>query len=290
MNPLNRLPLWFRQDIPDERTLNLLRLFSGFGVHTVCQEAQCPNIAHCFRNNAVTFMLLGNTCTRNCKFCAVNKSAGAKLAIDEDEPLRISNVVRMLDLKYAVITSVSRDDLPDGGAGMFAKTIELIHGVNKNIKVEVLIPDFCGKITSLESVLDARPDIIAHNIETVRRLYPDLRPGADYGISLDILSKIKALNQGTIAKSSIMLGLGEAEAEVIDTMQDLKNAKCDILTLGQYLAPSIKHYPVKEFVSIAQFKKYQDIAKTIGFKSVLSGPLVRSSYQAEEACKELVYV
>jgi lipoic acid synthetase len=189
-----------------------------------------------------------------------------------------------------VITSVTRDDLNDGGASHFAKTIKLIKEINKDIKVEVLIPDFCGKITSLELVLDAKPDIIAHNIETVRRLYPDLKPSADYGISLNILSKIKELNQETISKSSIMLGLGEAEPEVINTMQDLKNVKCDILSLGQYLAPSVKHYPIKEFISIAQFQKYQDIAKAIGFKSVLSGPLVRSSYQTEEVCKEFIYV
>ncbi len=287
---MNRLPSWFRQDIPDNKTLNLMRLFSEFAVHTVCREARCPNITYCFRNKKVTFMILGDTCTRNCKFCNVGTvlKTGQKCPpeVDLDEPHRISELVKLLGLNYVVITSVTRDDLEDGGAAQFARTIELIHG----IKVEVLIPDFCGKILNLECVLGTEPFVVAHNIETVRRLYSNLRPAADYELSLNVLSKIKELKPGIITKSSIMLGLGETEQEVIRTMQDLKNAKCDILTLGQYLAPSVNHYPVKEFISIEQFRKYQDTATAIGFKSVLSGPLVRSSYRAEEASKEFVYV
>jgi len=288
---MNKLPSWFRQDIPDDKTLDLMQLFSEFNLHTVCQEGRCPNITHCFRNKKVTFMILGDTCTRNCKFCGVSKSGTvASLSIDLDEPYRISQVVEILGLKYVVITSVSRDDLSDGGAGIFAETIELIHRLNRDIKVEVLIPDFCGKILCLEYVLDAGPDVVAHNIETVRRLSGELRPQADYQLSLGVLSKIKELNQAIITKSSMMLGLGETEQEAVHTMKDLRDNKCDILTLGQYLAPSVNHYPVKEFISIEQFKKYQDIGLGLGFKSVLSGPLVRSSYQAEEACKELIYV
>ncbi len=287
---MNRLPSWFRQDIPDNKTLNLMRLFSEFAVHTVCREARCPNITYCFRNKKVTFMILGDTCTRNCKFCNVGTvlKTGQKCPPEVDlyEPHRISELVKLLGLNYVVITSVTRDDLEDGGAAQFARTIELIHG----IKVEVLIPDFCGKILNLECVLGTEPFVVAHNIETVRRLYSNLRPAADYELSLNVLSKIKELKPGIITKSSIMLGLGETEQEVIRTMQDLKNAKCDILTLGQYLAPSVNHYPVKEFISIEQFRKYQDTATAIGFKSVLSGPLVRSSYRAEEASKEFVYV
>lgn len=290
---MNRLPAWFRQDIPDDKTLNLMHLFSEFGVHTVCKEAMCPNITHCFRNKKATFMILGNACTRNCRFCNVGTVLESKQKCPPpgpQEPYRISELVKLLGLSYVVITSVTRDDLEDGGARQFAKTTELIQGINKDIKVEVLIPDFCGKISSLECLLGARPDVVAHNIETVRGLYRDLRPDAGYELSLGVLNKIKELKPGAITKSSIILGVGETEQEVINTMQDLNNAKCDILTLGQYLAPSLRHYPVKEFITIGQFKKYQDIARTIGFKSVLSGPLVRSSYQAEEAYKELVYV
>jgi len=292
MSPINRLPPWFRQDIPDDKALDLMHLFSEFGVHTVCQGAKCPNLGYCFRNKKVTFMILGETCTRNCKFCNIGtvlnpKQNRPRLA---QEPSLISQVVKILGLRYVVITSVTRDDLEDRGARHFAKTIELIHGVNKEIKIEALIPDFRGRISSLECVLAARPFVVAHNIETVKRLYRDLRPDADYGLSLGILSRIKELKPEVITKSSIMLGLGETEQEVIETMQDLKNAECDILTLGQYLAPSARNYPVKEFISIEQFKKYQDTAKAFGFKSVLSGPLVRSSYLAEETSGELAYV
>jgi len=286
---VNKLPSWFRQDIPDGEVMNFRRLLSGFNVHTVCREAKCPNITGCFKNKQATFMILGDACTRNCKFCGVSKSEGAGLIVDKDEPLRISRVVEALGLKYAVITSVSRDDLPDGGAGMFAKTIELIHGINKDIKIEVLIPDFCGKITSLRRLLGARPEVVAHNIETVRRLYSGLRPLADYRLSLSVLSKIKELNPAVITKSSIMLGLGEREPEVLEVMKDLRKHGCDILTLGQYLAPSSGHYPVREFISIEQFGKYRDIGLGCGFKSVLSGPLVRSSYKAEEVFRELIY-
>jgi lipoic acid synthetase len=299
---MNKLPIWFRQEIPDEATWELAQLLTEFRVHTVCQEARCPNISHCFKNKRFTFMILGNTCTRNCRFCAVTKSANPvrrgpplsdrrlvlgrhfskgenkNLVLDEDEPYRISRLVERLDLDYVVITSVSRDDLVDGGATIFAKTIELIHKINEDIKVEVLIPDFRGKIQSIRSVLNAAPFVVAHNIETVKRLYPDLRPRADYELSLGILGKLKELNPWILTKSSLMLGLGETEKEVIATLRDLRSNCCDILTLGQYLAPSAGHYPVKEFVSIEQFERYRDIGLGLGFKSVLSGPLMRSSY------------
>jgi len=306
---MNRLPPWFRQDIPDNKTLDLMHLFSEFGVHTVCQEAKCPNMNYCFRNNKATFMILGDTCTRNCSFCnvnpvrntvqtreetlvsnGVNKSGGGSRLSQEawvDEAEKISTLVKMLGMRYVVITSVSRDDLADGGAGQFAKTIELVRGGNKDIEIEVLIPDFQGEISSLKCVLDACPDVIGHNIETVRRLYKDLRPKADYQLSLEVLSKIKQLKPQIHSKSSIMLGLGETEEEVINTMQDLRNANCDTLTLGQYLAPSVNHYPVKEFVGIEQFQKYRVTAVALGFKMVCCGPLVRSSFRAEEAYREL---
>lgn len=286
----SKLPSWFKQDIPDELTLRAKAIFSEFAVNTVCQEAKCPSITYCFKNRKAAFMILGNTCTRNCRFCAVNKSENKSLVIDKDEPYRISEVVKLLALNYVIITSVTRDDFPDGGANMFAKTIELIHGVNKNIKIEVLIPDFQGKISSLKCIVEAGPLVVAHNIETIQRLYRDLRPQADYRRSLELLSKIKELKPHINTKSSIMLGLGETEREVIGTMEDLRIHQCDILTLGQYLAPSIDHYPIKEFIKPEQFQKYRDIAIALGFKAVLSGPLVRSSYQAEKVCEELFNV
>lgn len=285
-----RLPLWFKQEFPDDKTLTISNLLSRFCVNTICQEAKCPNINYCFKNKKVTFMILGKSCTRNCSFCNVDKSATVGLPVDNNEPERISEAVRILGLDYVVITSVTRDDLSDGGASIFAKTIELIRKVNKNIKVEVLIPDFEGRILSLKCVLDAGPDVAGHNIETVRRISWDLRPLSDYLLSLDVLSKIKELSPGIYTKSSLMLGLGETEAEVISAMHDLRGSFCDCLTLGQYLAPSVNHYPIKEFVNIEQFQKYRAIGMALGFKAVLSGPLVRSSYKAEEVHKELCYV
>lgn len=285
-----RLPSWFKQELADDKTLKISNLLSRFCVNTVCQEAKCPNITYCFKNNKVTFMVLGKRCTRNCSFCNVDKSANAGLSVDNDEPKRISEAVRILGLDYVVITSVTRDDLTDGGAFIFAETIELIRKANKNIKVEVLIPDFEGKILSLKCVLDAGPDVAGHNIETVSRISRDLRPLSDYRLSLDVLSKIKELRAEIYTKSSLMLGLGETEAEVIGAMHDLRESFCDCLTLGQYLAPSINNYPIKEFVNIEQFQKYRAIGLALGFKAVLSGPLVRSSYKAEEVHKELCYV
>lgn len=281
-----RLPPWFKQDIPDDKALSLMRLFSASGVNTVCRFAKCPNISGCFGNNEFTFMILGNACTRNCRFCNVNKAGSAGGIVDAGEPRRISGLVKSLGLSYVVITSVTRDDLSDGGASVFAKTIELIHGVDKNIKVEVLIPDFQAKALSLKCVLDAFPFVVGHNIETVKRLYTDLRPQADYRRSLWVLKKIKELSPRTITKSSLMLGLGETKEEVIEAMRDLKSSECDCLTLGQYLAPSERHYPVKEFVAIEQFREYQDVAADIGFRAVMSGPKVRSSYDAQKMQKE----
>lgn len=287
---MNRLPLWFRQELPDEPTLKKMQLLSELNVNTVCKEAKCPNLSYCFKNAKLTFMILGDVCTRNCRFCAVKKSDGKSLTLDLEEPLRIARVVRELGLNYVVITSVTRDDLKDGGAEIFAKTIELIHALNRNIKVEVLIPDFSGNPLGLKTVIDARPCVVGHNIETVKRSYKELKPKSDYRVSLDILNKIKEINPLLTTKSSLILGLGETEGEVISTLRDLRYARCDILTLGQYLAPSLDHYPIKEFIGIKQFNRYKDIGTALGFKAVLSGPLVRSSYRAEEAYKEVVYV
>jgi lipoic acid synthetase len=306
----NRLPTWFRQDIPDATVRGRMQLLSEFNVNTVCQQAKCPNISTCFKNNRATFMILGDTCTRNCRFCNINKSGtvfmpkqncplkGDSLrffpepspGVDLGEPFRIAEAVKRLRLNYVVITSVTRDDLEDGGAGQFAKVIASIRGINPDMKVEVLIPDFRGRIASIKCVTDAAPSVVAHNIETVSRLYGDLRPQADYQLSLIVLSKIKELLPDVNTKSSLMLGLGETKEEVLETLRDLRDNGCDILTLGQYLAPSVNHYPLKEFITIEQFQEYKEIGISMGFKVVLSGPLVRSSYQAADLYKELLYV
>ncbi|MFH0762803.1 MAG: lipoyl synthase [Candidatus Omnitrophota bacterium] len=276
----NRLPPWFRQEIPGPQAKELLRLFAESGVHTVCLHAHCPNISDCFKNKRATFMILGSACTRNCGFCAVAKAGQKKLTVDEGEPDRVAGVVKRLGLAYAVITSVSRDDLVDKGAGLFAKTIEAVRRVNNSIKIEVLIPDFQGDAASLKQVLDAAPNVLAHNIETVPRLYRNLRPQADYQRSLGILKASKKIRLEIPTKSSIMLGLGEARDEVVGLMRRLRRVNCDYLALGQYLAPSEDHYPVKRFLGLAEFREYRRIGLGLGFKAVLSGPKVRSSYQA----------
>jgi lipoic acid synthetase len=304
----NRLPLWFKQEIPSDEALELADMVSEFNVNTVCQEARCPNLSRCFKDLKLAFMILGNVCTRNCRFCAVNKSENIALGLDDDEPFRISQIVNMLGIRYVVITSVTRDDLSDGGAAQFVKSIKAIHDIDKNIspvsnathiknnlkvtnrvKVEVLIPDFKGDISSLKAVIAAYPEVIAHNIETVKGLYKEIRPKSSYQASLNVLRSIKDIEASMVIKSSIILGLGEREEEVVCTMRDLKNVGLDILTLGQYLSPGPKHYPIKEFITIEQFKKYRDIAIALGFKVVLSDPLVRSSYAAEETHREFIY-
>ena len=286
-----RLPAWFKQEIPGEGALSRVRKLSSFNINTVCKEAKCPNLSHCFENGKLTFMILGDICTRNCRFCGVKKAVGAEgLSVDSDEPKRLALAVKEFGINYAVITSVTRDDLKDGGAGHFAETIESIREAVPGIKVEALIPDFRGEVSSLRSVLSACPTVVAHNMETVSRLYAQLRPEASYRLSLNMLGKIKELAPGINTKSSLMLGLGETEPEVIAIMKDLRYNNCDVLTLGQYLAPSPGHYPVKEFISIEQFQNYKKIGVNLGFKLVFSGPLVRSSYYAEEVYKEFMHV
>lgn len=283
------MPVWFKQEIPDRQVLSKIAELSEFSVQTVCQRAHCPNLSSCFRHDGVTFMLMGEVCTRNCKFCAVHKSENRVLDLDLSEPLRIARAVKKMKLSYVVITSVTRDDLADGGAGQFANTLELIKAIDPQIKVEVLIPDFQGNHHALKRLLAAGPSVAAHNIETVRRLYPTVRPEADYIRSLEVLSGIKQIEPGIVTKSSLMLGMGESESEVISLMRDLRESSLDIITLGQYLAPSPEHYPVKRFISPEEFSYYRDVALAIGFKAALSGPLVRSSYQAEKVYRELAW-
>ncbi|MBN2517952.1 MAG: lipoyl synthase [Candidatus Altiarchaeota archaeon] len=273
----NSKPDWLRVDLPTGKDyLRLKNLLSANGLHTVCQEANCPNIGDCFSRGTATFMMLGDTCTRNCRYC--NVAHGEPETLDLDEPMRVARAVRDLHLDYVVITSVTRDDLPDGGAGVFARTIEEIKKSKPDCKIEVLIPDFKGDEESLRKVIDARPHIINHNLETVRRLYPTMRAQGDYERSLGVLRNVCSVT----AKSGLMLGLGETGEEVVDSLNDLHEAGVRIVTLGQYLQPSLDHASVKKYYHPKEFEKFKEIAYDIGFDHVESGPLVRSSYHARE--------
>lgn len=280
------LPDWFRQELPNQETWKVRQMLFGLGVRTVCQEARCPNLTSCFNNHEATFMILGDTCTRSCCFCAVKKSAGKILSLDRGEGHKIVDALKLLKLKYLVITSVTRDDLKDGGSSVFAQTIKLIKSEDQDILVEVLVPDFNNNPESIAEVVAARPDCFAHNLETVNRLYKALRPQADYRRSLNLLNTAKKIDPDIITKSSLMLGLGETEEELLRAMEDLRKNNCDILTLGQYLSPSAQHYPVQRFLSIAEFDQYRARGISLGFKAVLSKTLARSSYQAEETFQE----
>ncbi|MCP4650825.1 MAG: lipoyl synthase [PVC group bacterium] len=270
-------PAWLNKKINLKDCQKLHGLFKDLELNTICREAMCPNISECFSCGVATFLILGNTCTRKCKFCNVKK--GMPQEIDQTEPSRVAQAVKKLGLKHVVVTSVTRDDLTDGGAGVFAQTIQTIHKL-ESAAVEVLVPDFKGELASIETVLKAKPEIFAHNLETVPRLYEDVRKGADYQRSLDVLRIAKQIAPEIYTKSGIMLGIGETEEEVIAVLADLRETGCDFLSIGQYLAPSHSHFPVKEFIKPEQFKIYQDKAYEIGFWHVESGPYVRSSYMA----------
>jgi len=258
-------------------------LLAQFNLHTVCQEANCPNISHCFEQGTATFLILGDICTRGCKFCDVKK--GVPLPVDEDEPKRLAEAVKELKLQYVVITSVTRDDLPDGGASIFVRTIREIKRSIPDCQVEVLIPDFAGSFESLKMVLEAKPDVLNHNTETVKRLYPTVRKGADYQRSLDLLLNVRRVDKNIITKSGIMLGLGESWDEIIFLMNDLKNADCELLTIGQYLSPSESHFSVAKFYHPDEFAELKIVGERMGIAHVESGPLVRSSYHAKEQIK-----
>jgi lipoyl synthase len=275
-------PDWLRQEIPTAQCLENARRVGSAGICTVCVEAKCPNFPSCFKQGKLTFMILGPVCTRSCRFCAVCKSKGRLPEPDKNEPRKIARAVKDQNLTYAVITSVSRDDLDDGGAKQFSATVKAIRLISPSVLVEVLIPDFQGKKESLKTVLEAPAEVIAHNIETVSRLYRHLRPEADYRRSLEVLCCLKRMNDSLLTKSSLMLGLSETEDEIINALKDLRACDCDILTLGQYLSPSTGHEPVREFISPEKFMFYREIALTMGFKAVLSAPLVRSSFEAEQ--------
>lgn len=276
---IKRKPDWLRIKLQGaEKLTEIKKMLNRLELNTVCKEANCPNMIECFGRRTATFMIMGSVCTRNCSFCNVTK--GSPNNLDPQEPMRVAEAVKELGLKHAVITSVTRDDLPDGGAGHFAQVIELIKA--QDVIVEVLIPDLQGDEESLRVIVDAKPHVLNHNIETVPRLYPTVRPKANYSRSLELLKRVKLWDAGIYTKSGIMVGLGEQQAEVVNVMRDLRAVGCDLLTVGQYLAPSDKHHPVIEYVHPDIFKKYQDIAYQLGFKHVASGPLVRSSYHADE--------
>ncbi|MFH2138680.1 MAG: lipoyl synthase [Candidatus Omnitrophota bacterium] len=271
-------PEWLNKKINLKDCQKLHGLFEELNLNTICREALCPNISECFSEGIATFLILGNICTRNCRFCNVKK--GTPEGLDAEEPQRVARAVKKLGLKHVVITSVTRDDLPDGGASVFSETIRAIHLIDRDIAVEVLVPDFKGNADSIKKVLSAEPEVFAHNLETVARLYPDVRNGADYDLSLSVLENAKKINPDIYTKSGLMVGIGETEQEVLDVLDDLKKVNCDFLSIGQYLTPSTKHFPVKEFIRPEVFKTYKDKAEQIGFLHTESSPYVRSSYMA----------
>lgn len=303
-SPTLRKPGWLKVKLQSGAELSTVQsVLSRYALHTVCKEANCPNRMECYSRKTATFLILGPVCTRNCAFC--NVTPGHPLPPDPDEPDRVLEAVRELGLRYVVITSVTRDDLPDGGASQFAHTIRLLKENIPQAQVEILIPDFRGDGEALRIVLEAGPDVLNHNVETVPRLYPEVRPQAVYSRSLELLRRAKEYAEGSAGltlsrtfprnhppspgrgsllrtKSGIMVGLGETEAEVVSVLKDLRSVGCDYLTIGQYLAPSRAHHPVVEYVTPRQFARYRDIALELGFSGVASGPFVRSSYHAAE--------
>lgn len=278
---------WLRRTLPDQRVLDRMdALLEGLNLYTVCNSALCPNRGECFKKGTATFIILGNICTRNCGFCAVKK--GKPLPLDPEEPYHIAQAARHLQLKHIVVTSVTRDDLPDGGAEHFAETIIEIKKQLPKSTVEVLVPDFKGSWEALQRVIDAQPVVINHNIETVNRLYRLVRPKAVYKRSLELLRQVKIRDKNIISKSGIMVGLGEEEEEIIQAMKDLREVDGDILTIGQYLRPSPLHLRVQNYIHPDKFEEYQKTGMSLGFKYVASAPLVRSSYHAGEILKDIL--
>ena len=276
-----RLPEWLKVPAPGSPGyIHLKNLVREQQLHTVCEEAHCPNIGECWGRGTATFMILGDICTRRCHYCAV--TTGRPTGIDLQEPARLAETVATMGLGYCVITSVNRDDLQDGGAFIFAACIKQVREKLPGCRVEVLIPDFAGSWSALKKVVDARPDVLNHNIESTRRVFPRVRPRGDYRLSLDLLAKAKELDPAIVTKSGIITGMGESIDEIIETMGDLRAVDCDLLTIGQYLRPSAKHIPIDRFYTPDEFAMLRKAGEQMGFKHVASGPLVRSSYHADE--------
>jgi lipoic acid synthetase len=272
-------PKWLRVKLPTGENYRMVRdIVDEHKLHTICQSGNCPNMGECWGEGTATFMILGNICTRSCGFCSV--ATGKPLEADPFEPGRVANSVKLMGVKHAVITSVDRDDLKDGGSEIWAATVRAIRHQSPGTTLETLIPDFAGNWENLQRIIDVAPEIVSHNLETVRRLTKQVRIQAKYDRSLEVLFRLK--KGGMRTKSGVMLGLGESEDEVLETMQDLRSVQVDILTLGQYLQPTPKHLPVQEFITPEQFEKYREIGIKMGFRYVESGPLVRSSYHAEK--------
>jgi lipoic acid synthetase len=281
-----RKPAWLKRRLPSGSGYEKVRtLIDNCRLHTVCQEAKCPNIWECFSRETATFLILGDRCTRNCGFCAV--AYGPENPPDPDEPEHVASAVQQLNLAYVVITSVTRDDLPDGGAGHFAETIRTLRKRCPKVGIEILIPDFQGNRDAWRTVLESKPDVLNHNLETIRRLYPTVRPQADYHRSLDLIRYAAQYSPGITTKSGLMLGLGETRMEVVTTFTDLIQSGCQILTLGQYLQPSKAHLPVARFVLPEEFEELKILALDKGFREVAAEPFVRSSYRAKELFKRV---
>ncbi|MCS7185326.1 MAG: lipoyl synthase [Armatimonadota bacterium] len=279
---LSGLPEWIRVKVPKhEKAKPLRQELNRIGIHTVCQSARCPNIGECFSRRTATFMILGETCTRNCGFCAIKTGRGEP--VDPFEPIKVATMVRKLNLRHAVITSVTRDDLPDEGANQFARTIRAIKSMNPTTTVEVLTPDFHARRELVATVLDAKPDVYNHNVETVPRLQKWVRPQSSYERSLKVLEIVKELAPTMPTKSGLMVGLGETTDEVVQVLRELRAVGCDIVTIGQYLQPTRKHLPVARYVAPEEFAELERIGYELGFKYVFSGPFVRSSYLADIA-------
>jgi lipoic acid synthetase len=275
----SRKPKWLRVKLPIGENYKKVRsLVDQHKLHTICESGSCPNMGECWGEGTATFMILGNICTRSCGFCAVQ--TGRPEPVDEFEPGRVANSVKLMGVKHAVITSVDRDDLKDGGADIWAQTVRAIRHQSPGTTLETLIPDFAGKWENLQVIIDVAPEIVSHNLETVRRLTKQVRIQAKYDRSLEVLFRLK--KGGMRTKSGVMLGLGETDEEIIETMTDLRSVGVDILTLGQYLQPTPKHLPIQEFITPELFDKYGQLGKEMGFRYVESGPLVRSSYHAEK--------
>ncbi|MFW5986002.1 MAG: lipoyl synthase [Halanaerobiales bacterium] len=276
-----RLPSWLRKKYKTNQEIKETKnILNELGLNTVCQSAKCPNIGECFSARVATFMIMGNSCSRSCRFCAV--PSGPTEPLNPEEPKNIARAVRKMELAHVVITSVTRDDLDDGGAGHFAATVKEVRKLNPECVVEVLTPDFEKKKSALDKITAIKPDIFNHNVETVPALYDRVRPEANYERSLAVLKYIKDNSENVYIKSGLMVGLGESESEIIEVMEDLREIGCDILTIGQYLQPTKEHLPVDEYIPPAKFEEYKELGEELGFRYVASGPLVRSSFHASD--------
>jgi len=274
-------PPWLKKRIPPiQEIVKVKAILERGNLHTVCEEARCPNLGDCFSKGTATFLILGRVCTRNCGFCAVER--GTPLPLNESEPEVVARAVGEMKLQYVVLTSVTRDDLQDGGASHYAKAIRAIRDQDSGVKIEVLIPDFKGDRSALSTVLRERPDVLNHNVETIPRLYPQVRPQADYRRSLELLKWVKEIEPSLLTKSGFMLGLGETQEEVLNLLTNLREVGCDFLTIGQYLQPRSDRLPVVRYVPPEEFEEYRQIAQGMGFKGVASGPFVRSSFNASQ--------